>query len=98
MSAAAAQKFSELAEAFEEVRSQLKDLANDPDVLQGDRIVTSLGKTESSLKDVVKVVSDSSLKADKRHHELLNRQLALYVISCYFTGLSLMRTGIITAP
>jgi hypothetical protein len=77
MSAAAAQKFSELAEAFEEVRSQLKDLANDPDVLQGDRIVTSLGKTESSLKDVVKVVSDSSLKADKRFHELLNRQLAM---------------------
>jgi hypothetical protein len=77
MSAAAAQKFSELAEAFEEVLSQLKDLANDPDVLQGDRIVTSLGKTESSLKDVVKVVSDSSLKADKRFHELLNRQLAM---------------------
>jgi hypothetical protein len=50
MSAAAAQKFSELAEAFEEVRSQLKDLADDPDVLQGDRIATSLGKLRAVSK------------------------------------------------
>jgi archaellum component FlaC len=77
MSAAAAQKFGELAEAFEEVRTQLKDLADHPDVLQGDRIVTALDKIDNSIKDVVKVVSDSDSEANTRHRELLNHQLAM---------------------
>jgi hypothetical protein len=77
MSAAAAQKFGELAEAFDEVRSQLKDLADHPDVLQGDRIVKALYQIDSSIKDVVKVVSDSDSKASTRHRELLNHQLAM---------------------
>jgi hypothetical protein len=46
-------------------------------VLQGDRIVTTLDKIDNSIKDVVKVVSDSGSEAYTRQRELLNHQLAM---------------------
>jgi hypothetical protein len=46
-------------------------------VLQGDRIVTALDKIDNSIKDVVKVVSESDSETNTRHRELLNHQLAV---------------------